>query len=209
MVHFTPAGRRVDQALIGEVAGGAGAIFICGRYEGIDQRFIDRHVDLEWSLGDFVLSGGELPALAVLDAVARLQPGVLGDPQSHREDSFSDGLLDCPHYSRPERLGGDDGEHPVPAVLLSGNHREIARWRRERSLAAFGRAAPRPDRRGALARAAFCRGRAPAGPAATIAGFSILCQAWALIHLRVRPTGHFARTFRTRVGTIERSTPWI
>ena len=143
VVHFTPAGRTIDQALIAEIAGSAGAVFICGRYEGIDQRFIDRHVDLEWSLGDFVLSGGELPALAVLDAVARLQPGVLGDPQSHRQDSFSDGLLDCPHYSRPERLPGEDGETAVPPVLLSGDHREIARWRRARSLALS--AERRPD----------------------------------------------------------------
>ena len=135
VVHFTPAGRQIDQALMREVAGGPGAIFICGRYEGIDQRFVERHVDLEWSLGDFVVSGGELPALAVLDAVARLQPGVLGDPESHRQDSFSDGLLDCPHYSRPEVWPTADGPLAVPPVLLSGNHREIARWRRARSLA--------------------------------------------------------------------------
>ena len=135
VVHFTPAGRQIDQALMRVVAGGAGAIFICGRYEGVDQRFLDRHVDLEWSLGDFVLSGGELPALAVLDAVARLQPGVLGDPDSHRQDSFSDGLLDFPHYTRPELLPAAGASLAVPPVLLSGNHSEIARWRRERSLA--------------------------------------------------------------------------
>ncbi len=138
VVHFTPTGRRIDQGVVNEFAAGPGAILLCGRYEGIDQRFIDRHVDIELSLGDFVLSGGELPALALLDAVARLQDGVLGDVQSHQQDSFSDGLLDCPHYSRPEQLdgqGGDgDGLLAVPAVLLSGHHKDIARWRRERSL---------------------------------------------------------------------------
>src|SRR3954451_21942736 len=90
LVHFTPTGRRLDQSLVEEFAAGPGAILLCGRYEGIDQRFVDRHVDLEVSLGDFVLSGGELPALVLLDAVARLQDGVLGDPESHRHDSFSD-----------------------------------------------------------------------------------------------------------------------
>ena len=131
VVHFSPAGRRLTQSLVQDLAGGPGAVLVCGRYEGIDQRFIDRHVDLEISLGDFVLSGGELPALALIDAVVRLQPGVLGDAASHEQDSFSDGLLDCPHYSRPEQLG-DDG---VPAVLLSGHHENIRRWRREQSLA--------------------------------------------------------------------------
>ncbi|MBH9575406.1 tRNA (guanosine(37)-N1)-methyltransferase TrmD [Inhella proteolytica] len=130
VIHFSPAGRRMDQALVQELAHGQGAVLVCGRYEGIDQRFIDRHVDLELSLGDFVLSGGELPALALLDAVTRLQPGVLGDAASHEQDSFSDGLLDCPHYSRPEQLGAD----AVPPVLLSGHHEQIRAWRRERSL---------------------------------------------------------------------------
>jgi tRNA (guanine37-N1)-methyltransferase len=134
VVHFTPTGRRIDQAFVREFATSAGAVLLCGRYEGIDQRFIDRHVDIELSLGDFVLSGGELPALALLDAVARLQDGVLGDAQSHQQDSFEDGLLDCPHYSRPEVLTGDDGQHRVPAALLSGHHAQIARWRRDRSL---------------------------------------------------------------------------
>ncbi len=96
VVHFTPTGRRMDQALVQEFSDGPGAVLLCGRYEGIDQRFLDENVDIEVSLGDFVLSGGELPALALLDAVARLQPGVLGDAQSHQQDSFSDGLLDCP-----------------------------------------------------------------------------------------------------------------
>ena len=142
VVHFTPTGRRIDQAVVREFAASPGAVLLCGRYEGIDQRFIDRHVDVELSLGDFVLSGGELPALALLDAVARLQEGVLGDAQSHQQDSFEDGLLDCPHYSRPESLP-DASEHgAVPAALLSGHHAEIARWRREQSLALTARRRP-------------------------------------------------------------------
>ena len=142
VVLFTPAGRHVDQSLVRDWAAGAGAVLVCGRYEGVDQRFIDRHVDIELSLGDFVLSGGELPALALLDAVARLQDGVLGDAQSHQQDSFSDGLLDCPHYSRPELLQAGDGLGPVPPVLLSGHHGDIARWRRERSLEMTARRRP-------------------------------------------------------------------
>ncbi len=136
VVHFSPTGRRIDQSLLREWAVGPGAILLCGRYEGIDQRLLDRHVDIELSLGDFVLSGGELPALALLDGIARLQDGVLGDAQSHLQDSFSDGLLDCPHFSRPEVLPaeGEFPAAPVPAVLTSGNHGEIARWRREQSL---------------------------------------------------------------------------
>ena len=135
VVHFSPTGRRIDQTVVRQFAGSAGAVFLCGRYEGVDQRFIDRRVDIELSLGDFVLSGGELPALALLDAVARLQNGVLGDARSHQQDSFEDGLLDCPHYSRPELLRDASIEQGVPAVLLSGNHAEIDRWRREQQLA--------------------------------------------------------------------------
>lgn len=142
LVHFTPTGRRMDQSLVTEFAHGHGAVLLCGRYEGIDQRFIERRVDMEVSLGDFVLSGGELPALALLDAVARLQEGVLGDAQSHQQDSFSDGLLDCPHYSRPEVLTTPEGSSPVPPVLLSGHHADIARWRREQSLALTARRRP-------------------------------------------------------------------
>jgi tRNA (guanine37-N1)-methyltransferase len=142
VVHFTPTGRCIDQAVVREFAASPGAILLCGRYEGIDQRFIDAHVDIELSLGDFVLSGGELPALALLDAVARLQDGVLGDAQSHAQDSFEDGLLDCPHYSRPEVLVSGDGDRAVPAALLSGHHAEIARWRREQSLSLTARRRP-------------------------------------------------------------------
>lgn len=142
VIHFTPTGQRIDQSVVAEYARGPGAVLLCGRYEGIDQRFVDRHVDIELSLGDFVLSGGELPALALLDAVARLQDGVLGDAQSHQQDSFSDGLLDCPHFSRPELLPSPDGPLPVPPVLLSGHHAEIARWRREQSLALTARRRP-------------------------------------------------------------------
>ncbi len=139
VIHFTPTGAPLTQSRVRQFAAdGAqnpGAVLLCGRYEGIDQRVIDRHVTLELSLGDFVLSGGELPALALLDAVARLQPGVL-TAESHEQDSFSaDGLLDCPHYSRPERLATPEGELAVPAVLLSGHHAAIARWRRDQSLA--------------------------------------------------------------------------
>ncbi len=145
VIHFTPTGERITQARVQQLAAGHGAILLCGRYEGIDQRVLDRHVTMELSLGDFVLSGGELPALALLDAVARLQDGVLGDALSHQQDSFSDGLLDCPHYSRPEVLpaDGDQPERPVPPVLLSGHHADIKRWRRERSLALS--AARRPE----------------------------------------------------------------
>ena len=144
VIHFTPTGRMLDQAQVRELANGSGAVLVCGRYEGIDQRFLERHVTMEISLGDFVLSGGELPALALLDAVARLQPGVLGDAQSHQQDSFgADGLFDCPHYSRPEALPSEQGGAVVPQVLLSGHHAQIERWRRERALAIT--AQRRPD----------------------------------------------------------------
>jgi tRNA (guanine37-N1)-methyltransferase len=141
VVHFTPTGRRIDQAVVRAFAGATGAVLLCGRYEGIDQRVIDAHVTHELSLGDFVLSGGELPALALLDAVARLQAGVLHAP-SHEQDSFSDGLLEGPHYSRPERLAIDGVERDVPAVLLSGHHGEIALWRRQRALELSARRRP-------------------------------------------------------------------
>jgi tRNA (guanine37-N1)-methyltransferase len=133
LIHFTPTGMPLTQDLVRELGQGSGAILLCGRYEGVDQRFLDRHVDLEISLGDFVLSGGELPALALLDAVARLQPGVLTE-QSHGQDSFSDGLLEGPQYSRPEVLLSPGRAQTVPKVLLSGHHAEIQRWRRDRAL---------------------------------------------------------------------------
>lgn len=164
VIHFTPTGRRIDQALVRELAAGPGGVLLCGRYEGIDQRFLDRHVTLELSLGDFVLSGGELPALALLDAVARLQPGVLGDEQSHLQDSFGDdGLLEGPHYSRPELLDGQ----AVPAVLLSGHHAQIERWRRERSLELTARR--RPD----LIAAARAAGRLTAADEAYLTGLRL------------------------------------
>jgi tRNA (guanine37-N1)-methyltransferase len=142
VVLFSPTGRRIDHALVQSLAAGPGAFLICGRYEGIDQRFIDRHVEIELSLGDFVLSGGEIPAIALLDAVARLLPGVLGEEGSHQQDSFNpslDGLLDCPHYTRPEVWQGES----VPAALLSGHHAQIERWRRDQRLALTAR--HRPD----------------------------------------------------------------
>jgi tRNA (guanine37-N1)-methyltransferase len=141
VVLFSPLGRRIDHTVVAAESAGPGAVLLCGRYEGIDQRFIDAHVDVQLSLGDFVLSGGELAAMALLDAVARLQPGVLNDAGSHQEDSFNpvlDGLLDCPHYTRPEVWAG----RTVPAPLLSGHHAQIERWRRERRLETTARLRP-------------------------------------------------------------------
>jgi len=133
LVLFSPIGARLDHARVQASADSTGAVLLCGRYEGVDQRFIDRHVSQQISLGDFVLSGGEIAAMALLDAVARLQPGVLNDEGSHQLDSFNpalDGLLDCPHYTRPEVWQ----DEPVPQALLSGHHARIERWRREQSL---------------------------------------------------------------------------
>ncbi|MBX9817648.1 MAG: tRNA (guanosine(37)-N1)-methyltransferase TrmD, partial [Burkholderiaceae bacterium] len=130
---FSPIGRTLDHSAVARWSASEGAILVCGRYEGIDQRFIDCYVDGQISLGDFVLSGGELAAMAMLDAIARLQPGVLTDADSHHQDSFNpalDGLLDCPHYTRPETWNGQS----VPAVLMSGHHEQIERWRREQRL---------------------------------------------------------------------------
>ena len=138
---FSPIGARLDHAEVQRWSVSEGAILLCGRYEGLDQRFIDSHVDQQISLGDFVLSGGEIPAIALLDAVARLQPGVLTDPQSHAMDSFNtslDGLLDCPHYTRPEVWR----DMPVPDVLLSGHHVHIERWRRDQRLKITARFRP-------------------------------------------------------------------
>ncbi len=138
VVLFAPIGDRLTHAAAEDWSRSTGAILVCGRYEGIDQRFIDACVDRQISMGDFVLSGGEIPALALLDAVARLMPGVLGDEGSHQQDSFNaalDGLLDSPHFTRPEIWKGPNGAEQVPEVLLSGHHEKVARYRRERSLA--------------------------------------------------------------------------
>ena len=136
-VLFSPLGERLSHPVVERFCADAGAILVCGRYEGLDQRFIDACVDVQLSLGDFVLSGGEIPAMALLDSVARLQPGVLNDAGSHQQDSFNpalDGLLDCPHYTRPEVWSGPRGDEPVPAVLLSGHHGQIEAWRRQQRL---------------------------------------------------------------------------
>ena len=133
VVLFSPVGETLNHAGIEDWSVGQGAILICGRYEGIDQRFIEQHVDRQISLGDFVLSGGEIAAMAMLDAVARLQPGVLNDAGSHQFDSFNaalDGMLDCPHYTRPDAWNGAK----VPVELLSGHHLQIERWRRDQRL---------------------------------------------------------------------------
>jgi len=133
LLLFSPIGQTLNHAGVTQWAQSAGAILLCGRYEGVDQRFIDTHVDSQISLGDFVLSGGEIAAMALLDAVTRLQPGVLNDAGSHALDSFNpalDGLLDCPHYTRPEVWNGQS----VPPALLSGHHAQIERWRRDQRL---------------------------------------------------------------------------
>lgn len=139
LIHLSPQGRPLVQAKVRELARTDGAILLCGRYEAIDQRFLDAEVDEEISIGDFIASGGELPALLLVDAVVRLLPGTLNDPDSALADSFSDNLLDHPHYTRPEILSGV----AVPPVLLSGNHREIARWRLDQAREATAR--KRPD----------------------------------------------------------------
>jgi tRNA (guanine37-N1)-methyltransferase len=127
---MSPQGRKLDQAGIDELAGRQGLILVCGRYEGIDERLIESEIDEEWSIGDYVISGGELAAAVIVDAVTRLLPGVLGHAQSAVQDSFVDGLLDHPHYTRPELTGGK----AVPEVLLSGDHEAIRRWRRKQAL---------------------------------------------------------------------------
>ena len=142
LVLFSPIGTPIQHGVVAHWAASAGAVLLCGRYEGLDQRLIDAHVDVQLSLGDFVLSGGEIAALALLDAVARLQPGVLNDEGSHQLDSFNpalDGLLDCPHYTRPEEWNG----RTVPPELLSGHHAHIERWRRDQRLATTAK--HRPD----------------------------------------------------------------
>lgn len=130
VVYLSPQGRVFDQATAKRYAALPGLILLAGRYEGVDERLIESQVDEELSLGDFVLSGGEVAAMAVIDAVVRLLPGVLGDEESAAQDSFAEGLLDCPHYTRPEEIEGQQ----TPDVLLSGDHAEIARWRLKQAL---------------------------------------------------------------------------
>ncbi|WP_133406202.1 tRNA (guanosine(37)-N1)-methyltransferase TrmD [Parashewanella tropica] len=130
VIYLSPQGRKLTQNGVEELAENQKLILVCGRYEGIDERIIQQEVDEEWSIGDYVLSGGELPAMTLIDSVSRLVPGVLGKQASAEQDSFSDGLLDCPHYTRPETLDGVG----VPKVLLSGNHKNIERWRHQQSL---------------------------------------------------------------------------
>jgi tRNA (guanine37-N1)-methyltransferase len=130
VIHLTPQGRRLDQAGVRELAQRPGFVLICGRYEGIDERLVRTEIDEEWSIGDYVLSGGELPAMTVIDAVARLVPGVLGHEDSAQQDSFTQGLLDYPHYTRPETVDGMQ----VPRVLLEGDHKAIDRFRLKQAL---------------------------------------------------------------------------
>ncbi len=130
VIHLTPQGRKLDQAGVSELRSEKNLILLAGRYEGIDERLIESEVDEEWSIGDFVISGGELAALVMIDAITRTLPGVLGDDQSAVEDSFVSGLLDHPHYTRPEEF---DNKR-VPDILLSGNHEKIRLWRRKQAL---------------------------------------------------------------------------
>jgi tRNA (guanine37-N1)-methyltransferase len=130
VIYLSPQGRKLDHAKVMELAGRQAMTLLCGRYEGVDERLLRRRVDEELSLGDYVLSGGELAAMAVIDAVVRQIPGALGGEQSAAEESFVDGLLDCPQYTRPEEYGGEK----VPEVLLSGHHEQIRRWRLKQAL---------------------------------------------------------------------------
>ncbi len=130
VLYLSPQGRRLDQPAVLELAAQPGIVLVAGRYEGVDERLIEAEVDEEVSIGDYVLSGGELAAMVVVDAVTRQLPGALGHAASAAEDSFANGLLDCPHYTRPELYEG----RAVPQVLLSGNHEEIRRWRLKQAL---------------------------------------------------------------------------
>lgn len=130
VIYLSPQGRKLDQQGVQALASAGPLVVVAGRYEGIDERVVESDIDEEWSIGDYVLSGGELPAMVLIDAAARLIPGVLGHQDSAVEDSFNDGLLDCPHYTRPEVIDG----RQVPDVLLSGNHAAIKRWRLKQSL---------------------------------------------------------------------------
>lgn len=130
VVYLSPQGRRLNQSGVMTLSQNEKLILVCGRYEGIDERLIQTEIDEEWSVGDYVLTGGELPAMTLIDAVARFIPGVLGKQASAEDDSFGEGLLECPHYTRPELLDG----LTVPPVLMSGNHEEIRKWRLKKSL---------------------------------------------------------------------------
>lgn len=130
VIYLSPQGKKLDQQGVKQLSQCESLIFVAGRYEGIDERVIEAEVDEEWSIGDYVLSGGEMPAMIMMDAIARFVPGVLGHEQSAEQDSFNDGLLDCPHYTRPEDLNNS----LVPSVLLSGNHEKIRQWRLKQSL---------------------------------------------------------------------------
>ncbi len=130
VIYLSPQGRPLTDALVRELAAQPSLVLLCGRYEGVDERVIERQVDMEISIGDFVVSGGELPAMMLIDAILRTLPGVLNDAHSAEEDSFASGLLDCPHYTRPEQYEG----MAVPEVLLSGNHERIRVWRLAESL---------------------------------------------------------------------------
>jgi tRNA (guanine37-N1)-methyltransferase len=134
VIYLSPQGRKLDHAKVMELAGRSAVTLLCGRYEGVDERLLARRVDEELSLGDFVLSGGELAAMAVIDAVVRQLPGALGDGQSAAQESFAAGLLDCPQYTRPETWGVESGGLRVPEVLLSGHHEQIRRWRLKQAL---------------------------------------------------------------------------
>jgi tRNA (guanine37-N1)-methyltransferase len=130
LVYLSPQGKPVDQDMLAKQVNAGSVIFLCGRYEGIDERLVQQEVDQEWSIGDYVISGGELAAMVCIDAMTRLLPGALGHEQSAQQDSFSDGLLDYPHYTRPEEYKG----RKVPEVLMNGNHRHIEDWRERQSL---------------------------------------------------------------------------
>jgi len=129
-VYLSPQGQQFKQTNVKKFASEEAIILLCGRYEGIDQRIIENDVDECWSIGDYVVSGGELPAMIIIDSISRLLPGVLGDDESSVRESFSESLLDCPHYTRPEIIDGQK----VPLVLLSGNHADIERWRKKQQL---------------------------------------------------------------------------
>ncbi len=130
VIYMSPQGRRFQQRDVARLAACSHLVLVAGRYEGVDERLLERDIDEEWSVGDFVLSGGEVPAMLMIDAIVRTLPNALGDERSAQQDSFSDGLLDHPHYTRPEVLDGE----AVPAVLLSGHHAAITAWRREQRI---------------------------------------------------------------------------